>query len=138
MKVFVFGVFLVRIVLHSDWIRREYLSVFSSNTGKSDQEISEYGHFSVSAIQENPQKSNGISPSTNLAILEIILRKDKASLGTKWKIECDELINESNKKTNELIKKQISLTVVIRFKEMICWRLARLRLTIVFQMLNFK
>ena len=136
MKVFVFGVFLVRIVLHSDWIRREYLSVFSSNTGKSDQEISEYGHFSGSAIQENPQKSNEVSPSTNLAILKIILRKDKTSLDknwkdTKWKTECDELINEP-------IKKQISLTVVIRFKEMICWRLARLRLTIVSQMLNFK
>ena len=136
MKVSLFGVFLVRIVLHSDWIRREYLSVFSSNTGKSDQEISEYGHFSGSAIQENPQKSNEVSPSTNLAILKIILRKDKTSLDknwkdTKWKIECDELINEP-------IKKQISLTVVIRFKEMICWRLARLRLTIVSQMLNFK
>ena len=35
-KLFVFGVFLVRIFPHSDWIRRytEYLSVFSLNAGK--------------------------------------------------------------------------------------------------------
>ena len=35
-KVFVFGVFLVRIFPHSDWIRRDtkYLSVFSPNVGK--------------------------------------------------------------------------------------------------------
>ena len=35
-KVYVFGVILVRIFLHSNWIRRdtEYLSVFSHNVGK--------------------------------------------------------------------------------------------------------
>ena len=39
-KVFVFGVFLVRIFLHSDWIRRytSYFSVFSLNAGKYGQE----------------------------------------------------------------------------------------------------
>ena len=47
-KVPVFGVFLVRISLHSDWIRRdtEYLSVFIPNEGKYGSENSEYGQFS--------------------------------------------------------------------------------------------
>ena len=39
--------FLVRIFPHSDWIRRDasYLSVFSPNAGKADQNNSEYGQF---------------------------------------------------------------------------------------------
>ena len=47
-KVSLFGFFLIRIFLHSDWIRRdtEYLFVFSPNAEKVDQKNSEYGHFS--------------------------------------------------------------------------------------------
>ena len=39
--------FLVLIFPHSDWIRRDasYLSVFSPNAGKADQNNSEYGQF---------------------------------------------------------------------------------------------
>ena len=46
-KVSVFGVILVRIFPHSDWIWRDtrYLSVFSPNTGKCGPNNSEYGHF---------------------------------------------------------------------------------------------
>ena len=44
----VFGVFLVHIFPHLNWIRRdtEYLSVFSSNAGKNRPENSECGYFS--------------------------------------------------------------------------------------------
>ena len=43
----VFGVFLVRIFPHLDWIRRytNYLFVFSKNAENTDQKCSEYGHF---------------------------------------------------------------------------------------------
>ena len=46
-KLSVFGVILVHIFPHSDWIRRdtEYLSVLSPNAGNTDQNYSEYGHF---------------------------------------------------------------------------------------------
>ena len=49
-KVPVFGVLLVCIFPHSDWIRRdtEYLSVLSPNAGKYGQGNSEYGQFSRS------------------------------------------------------------------------------------------
>ena len=47
----VFAVFLVRIVPHSDWIRRDtdylYLDQMQENT---DQKNSEYGHFSRSEL----------------------------------------------------------------------------------------
>ena len=47
---FIFGVFLVRIFPHSEWIPRdtEYLSVFSPNARNTDQKNSEYWHFSRS------------------------------------------------------------------------------------------
>ena len=50
-KVFVFGVFLVRIFPHLDWIRRDtpYLSVFSPNAGK-------YRHFSRSVTNHQKRK----------------------------------------------------------------------------------
>ena len=50
-KVSVFGVILVRISLHLDWIQRDtpYLSVFSPNARKcgknTDQNTSKYGHI---------------------------------------------------------------------------------------------
>ena len=46
-KLSVFGVILVHIFPHSDWIRRdtEYLSVLSPNAGNTDQNYSEYEHF---------------------------------------------------------------------------------------------
>ena len=49
-KVSVFGIILVRIFPHSDWIRRDtpYLSVFSPN---ADQNNSEHAHFSRSVYQ---------------------------------------------------------------------------------------
>ena len=50
-KLSIFGVFLVRISRHSDWIRRDTpnLSVFSPNAGKCGlKKKSEYGHFSRS------------------------------------------------------------------------------------------
>ena len=34
-----------RIFPHSDWIPREYLSVFNPNAANADQNNSEYGHF---------------------------------------------------------------------------------------------
>ena len=47
LKVSVFGIILVRIFSHLDWMRRdtEYLSVFSPNAGNTDQNNSEYGFF---------------------------------------------------------------------------------------------
>ena len=50
LKVFVFGVFVVRGFPHSDWIRRDtlYFFIFSSNVGKHGPENSEYGLFSRS------------------------------------------------------------------------------------------
>ena len=48
-KVSVFGVFLVRIFPHSDWIRRKRISPYLVRMRKSmNQKISEYGHFSRS------------------------------------------------------------------------------------------
>ena len=47
-KVSVFGVFLVRIFPHLNWIRRD-LSVFSPNAENTDQNNSKYGHFLRSA-----------------------------------------------------------------------------------------
>ena len=49
-KVSVFGVFLVRIFPHLDWIQRNtpFLSITSLNAGKYGPENSEYGHFSRS------------------------------------------------------------------------------------------
>ena len=46
-KVSLFGVILVRIFPHSQWIRRdtEYLSVFCPNAGKYGPDNSEYKHF---------------------------------------------------------------------------------------------
>ena len=46
-KVSVFGVILLRIFPHSDWMWRDtpYLSVFSLNAENKDQNNSEYGHF---------------------------------------------------------------------------------------------
>ena len=43
----VFGVILLCILPHSDWIGRdaEYLSVFGPNAGKSDHNNSKFGHF---------------------------------------------------------------------------------------------
>ena len=51
-KLSVFGVILVRIFPHFDWIRRDsqYLSVLSPNAGKCWPDNSEYGHFLRSAI----------------------------------------------------------------------------------------
>ena len=51
-KVSVFGVILVRIFPHSDLMRRDtpYLSIFSPNTGNTDQNNSKHGHFLCSAI----------------------------------------------------------------------------------------
>ena len=51
-KVSIFGVILVRIFPHLDWIRRDtqYLSVLSPNVGKCRPDNSEYGHFLRSAI----------------------------------------------------------------------------------------
>ena len=46
-----FGVFLVRIFLHSDWIRRDtpyFSSIFSRMWENADQKNSEYQHFSHS------------------------------------------------------------------------------------------
>ena len=50
----VFGVILVRIFPHLDWIRRntEYLFVFSPNMGKCGQNNSKYGHFLRSVYSE--------------------------------------------------------------------------------------
>ena len=49
----VFGIFLVRILPHSDWIRIDtpYPSVFSTNAGKDGPENSKYGHFLRSEFQ---------------------------------------------------------------------------------------
>ena len=46
-KVSVFGVILVRIFPHLEWIRKDtpYLSVFNPNAGNADQNNSEDGHF---------------------------------------------------------------------------------------------
>ena len=54
-KVFAFGVILVHIFLHSDWIRRDtsYLSVFSPNAAKNKhQNNSEHKHFLRSACEK--------------------------------------------------------------------------------------
>ena len=50
-KVSIFGLFLVRIFSHANWIRWDtsYLSIFSPNTEKYGPENSEYGYFSRSA-----------------------------------------------------------------------------------------
>ena len=60
----VFGVILVRIFPHSDWIRRDtdYLSVFSRNVGICVQNNSEYGYFLPSA---SLNKENSKSLHTN-------------------------------------------------------------------------
>ena len=51
-KVPVFGVLLVRIFPHSNWMRRDtqYLSVLSPKSGKYGPENSEYEHFSRSVM----------------------------------------------------------------------------------------
>ena len=51
-KVPVFGVFLVCIILHLDWTRKDipYLSVFSPNAGKYGPEKLQIGHFSRSEL----------------------------------------------------------------------------------------
>ena len=49
-KVSIFGVILVRIFPHLDWIDTPCLSVFSPNAGNADQNNSEYGHFSRSVL----------------------------------------------------------------------------------------
>ena len=60
-----FGVFLVHIFPHLDWIRRNtsYLSVLNPNVGNTDQKNSEYGHFLRSeGSKYNPGKPK-LSPS---------------------------------------------------------------------------
>ena len=50
----VFGIFLVRIFPHSDWIWKDspYLSIFSPNAGNKGPENSECGHFSRSTTSQ--------------------------------------------------------------------------------------
>ena len=57
-KVSVFGVILVRIFPHSDWIRRdmEYLSPYSVRMRENaDQNNSKYGHFSRRHLHEHSE-----------------------------------------------------------------------------------
>ena len=64
-KVSKYGVFLVRIFPHSDWIRRDtsYLSVFSPNAGKYELEKnSVFGQFSLSGLD---RKWKGAGPLLN-------------------------------------------------------------------------
>ena len=74
----VFGVFLVRIFSHSDWIGRDtpYLSIFSPNAGKYGPENSEYGHFSRSG-----------SPFQSLNMLPLHIRPER------WKLTYYRLIS---------------------------------------------
>ena len=59
-KMSVFGVILVRIFPHSEWIQRDtpYLPVFRLNAGNTDQNNSEYGHFLRSLKPKHPDKSS--------------------------------------------------------------------------------
>ena len=63
----VFGVIMVRIFPHSDWIRRDtdYLSVFSPNMGICGQNNSEYGHFLRSACPLNKENSKSLHTNEN-------------------------------------------------------------------------
>ena len=50
-RVYIFGVFLVLIFLHSDWIRRDRISPSSVRMKENmDQHNSKYGHISFSAV----------------------------------------------------------------------------------------
>ena len=85
----VFGVILVRIFLHSDWIRRDkkYMSVFIPNLGK-------YGHFLRSEYFEQFFGRNSKLYQTTLLCLICLM-------------SCKQQINDSNpdcNKTHEIIE----------------------------------
>ena len=57
-RVSIFGVILVRIFPHLDWIRRDtpYFSVFSPNAGNAGQNNSEYRHYLYSVTTSRPSR----------------------------------------------------------------------------------
>ena len=86
-KVSVFGVILACIFPHPDWIRKDtpYLSVFSLNAGKWDQNNSEYRHFLRSVTLSQNWKIFWISVKVTFLSKKILIFHQ---LIQSWPLSC--------------------------------------------------
>ena len=85
-KVSIFGVILVRIFTHSDWIRREVLHISPYSVRmreNTDQDNSEYGHFSRSEMLTGKSKTPMHSVIWFKIDVKLILITD-ISISTIW------------------------------------------------------
>ena len=116
----VFGVILVRIFPHSDWMRRdtEDLSVFILNYGKcgknADQKNSKYGHFLRSVIERynidpDVQHSDiiGMFKESNLAFIGPTAQKLKFSI-ENFVSKCDQIGKKYLRIWSHLLKKYLT------------------------------